>query len=386
MSMLSLMWSNLFRHKVRTFLTLFSVLIAFLLFSLLRTVAGAFDAGVDLAGVDRLVSSPKYSIIDLLPITHVREIEAVDGVDAVTFMTWFGGIYQDPRNFFPKYPVRPREYFDMFPEYDISEEHLDAFERTRTGAVAPAQLAQQYGWQVGDKIPIEGDIWSMANGSRRWEFDLVGTYTWPGSDTPPSVFLFNYDFFDEARAQSASGLVGWFMVRVSDPDRAPEIASEIDTLFQNSQNPTRTATQAEFNRQFAEQIGDIGLMMTGILSAVFFTILLLTGNTMAQALRERIPELAVLKTLGFTDAKVSMLVLGEAMLLCVLGGALGIGLAVLMSGAIKPQVEQFIAPFELTGGTIALGLGIATLLGVVVGLIPALTARRLQIVDALRAR
>ena len=386
MKALSLVWSNLFRRKVRTFLTLFSVLIAFLLFALLRTVSGAFDGGVDLAGVDRLIASPKYSIIDLLPVTHKGEMERLEGVDSVTFLTWFGGNYQDPSNFFPKFPVVPRDYFDMMTEFAISDEHLEAFERIRTSAVVPEQMAERFGWEVGDKIPIEGDIWTMRDGSRLWEFDLVGTYTWPDSDTPPSAFLFNYAFFDEARFEGAQGTVGWFMIRVADPDRAAEIATEIDALFENSTNPTRSATEAEFNRQFAEQIGDIGLMMTGILSAVFFTILLLTGNTMAQALRERVPELAVLKTFGFTDGAVSALVLAEAVVLCVLGGVLGIGLAAVMGGFMRPIVEQFVAPFEMTLTTMATGVGVAALLGLIVGLVPALTAKRLQIVDALRER
>ncbi len=384
MNKLSLVWSNLFRRKVRTFLTLFSVTIAFLLFALLRTVAGAFDGGIDVAGVDRLQVSPKYSIIDLMPVTHMSDILNVEGVESVVHTTWFGGIYQDISNFFPKFPVEPRAYFEMYPEYQIDPAQLDAFEQNRLGAVAPATLAEQYGWRVGDRIPIEGDIWFQGDGNKLWEFELVGTYTTNNEQSPLDSFLFNYQYFNEARTDQAEGLVGWFVVRVSDPDKAAEISARIDEVFENSLNPTRSATEAEALRQFANQVGDIGLMMNGILSAVFFTILLLTGNTMTQAFRERIPELAVLKTFGFTDATVAMLVLTESILLCVLGGVLGMGLAVLVSSAIAPLVEVMFASFYLEMSTLVSGLATAVLLGLVVGLVPALSAQRLQIVDALR--
>jgi putative ABC transport system permease protein len=201
---------------------------------------------------------------------------------------WFGGIYRDRSNFFPKFPVEPRAYFSLYPEYRIDPAQLAAFENTRTGAVAPAAMLEEFGWKIGDRIPIEADIWPKKGGDRRWEFELVGTYDVPGADVQPSEFLFNHAYFDEAR-QYGEGTVGWFIVRVADPERSAEIARAIDTLFENSPNATRTATEAEFARQFANQVGDIALLMTGILGAVFFTILLLTGNTMAQTLRERIP-------------------------------------------------------------------------------------------------
>ena len=289
MSAFRLLWSNLHRRPVRTYLTLFSVLIAFLLFTILRTMAGWFEgAGFD-AAANRLVTTAKYSIIESLPMSQRRQIEALPGVEAVTHQTWFGGTYQDPRNFFPKFPVAPRSYFDIYPELDIDPAQLEAFANTRTGAVASRPMLEQYGWQIGDKIPIEADIYPMRDGSRLWEFDLVGAY---GSKTDEAVqpaLLFHYDFFDEARA-FGQGSVGWWTLRIDDPDRAPEMASAIDDLFQNSLNPTKTATEDEFGRSFAAQIGDIGLMANGILGAVFFTILLLTANTMRQALMERLPE------------------------------------------------------------------------------------------------
>lgn len=391
MSLFSLVMSNLFRHKIRTFLTLFSVLVAFLLFTLLRTITGALEGDISLDGVDRLTVSPKYSIIDSLPVSHSDQIARIEGVSSVIHQSWFGGTYQDVSNFFPKFPVRPREYFEMYSEYAIDPSQLDAFERTRTGAVVPADMAERYDWKIGDKIPIIGDIWTLEETpSEPWVFDLVGTYSRADEDATSSgsiagdAFLLNYAYFDEARMEAARGAVGWFTVRISDPDNGAAIAAAIDGVFENSPDPTRSATEAEFARQFAAQIGNIGLMMNGILSAVFFTILLLTANTMTQAFRERVPELAVLKTFGFTDTTVSLLVLAESVLLCVVGGGLGIGLAAMISGSLRPTVETFISPFVLAPETVILGFVISVILGIVVGIVPAVTAKRLQIVDALR--
>ena len=384
MSNFRLVWANLHRHPVRTYLTLLSVLVAFLLFGLLRTLAIWFTAGpAEDASADRLIVTGKYAIIDLLPISQMNAILAVDDVEAVTHQTWFGGNYQDPSNFFPKFPVEPRAYFEMYPELVIEPDDLDAFQRTRTGAVVPVELVERFGWRIGDKIPIEADIWPMQDGNRIWIFDLVGTYS-TETEGLGGTFLFHYDFFDEARGY-APGTVGWWTVRITDAERAPEVGQAIDALFENSQNPTKTGTEDEFGRAFAAQIGDIGLMATGILSAVFFTVLLLTGNTMAQTLRERIPELAVLKTLGFGNNRVACYMLGESVLICTLGGILGIGLAALIAPVANTFAAQF-APgaFDMSLPVAAAGVGVAVLLGVVVGAVPAWSARRLTIADALR--
>jgi putative ABC transport system permease protein len=384
-SFLTLVWAGLFRRRTRTGLTLVSIVVAFLLFGLLRSIANAFSAGVDVAGVDRLIVQPKYSIIDPLPISHLNEIRRVPGVAMATHADWFGGFYQDHKNFFAKYPVKPDEWFAVYPEFRIDPQQLEAFETTRTSAVAPAEMAAKYGWKVGDKIPIEADIYPKKDNTRLWEFDLVGTYQAPGGGggTSQGALLFNYDYFDEAR-QFGQGQVGWFIVRVSDPAKALEIARAIDKLFENSANETKTATEAEFARQFANQIGDIGLMMGGILGAVFFTILLLTGNTMAQAFRERVPELAVMKTLGFSDVSVSLLVLAEAVLLCLVGGIVGLSIAALLAPGVATGIKDILPGFTLVWQTVAAGLCIAVVLGLAVGAVPAWTARRLRIVDALR--
>lgn len=384
MNKLGLLWANLFRRRTRTLLTLFSLLVALLLFILLRTISLVFTdgGGLSQASVDRLVVAAKYSIIDSLPISALQQIQSLEGVDAVTHAEWFGGVYQDGADFFPKFPVDPKAYFDMHPEFSIDPGHLQAFINTRTGAVAPKAIAEKYGWGIGDKIPIQGDIWGKRDGSQNWEFDLVGLYS-GADDRPPGVLLLHYDYFDEARAFDR-GNTGWFIVRLTDSGRAAEVASRIDQLFANSSDPTRTSTEAEQQRQFLQQVGDIELMMTGILGAVFFTILLLTGNTMAQSLRERVPELAVLKAVGFTDAAVSALVLGEAVLLCLLGGMLGTALALLVAVVIGPGIEQVLGAFEVQGATVAAALGLSVALGLAVGAFPAHRARRLSIIAALR--
>lgn len=382
MKLFGIIWSNLFRKKTRTVLTLLSVIVAFMLFLLLQAISDAFTAGVNLVGVDRLITSPKYSIVDSLPVSQKQQILSLPGVDAVTQQQWFGGQYQNPQNFFPKYPVVPREYFDIYSELNITPEQLDAFAETRTGAVAEAGLADRFGWQIGDIIPIQADIWPKDDGTRLWELQLVGTFTSDEGAMP--LLLFQYDYFTEAVEDFGKDQVGWWTVRLTDPDQAETVAVAIDELFENSLDPTRTATEDEFSRQFANQLGDIGFIASIIMSAVFFTILLLTANTMTQALRERIPELAVLKTLGFSDTTVSLLVLGEAVLLCVAGGLLGVLLAMLMVAGIGPALEAVLGTFSVTPAAIAKAMALALVLGLVIGSVPALIARRLTIVDALR--
>jgi putative ABC transport system permease protein len=384
MSWLSLLWAGLFRRRTRTLLTVLSVAAAFLLFACLRGILEGMTAGVDMAGVDRLITSPRYSIIDPLPISHLDRIRAVAGVEAVTHANWFGGNYQGPQNFFAKFPVDPQGWFDLYPEYRVAPDQLAAFARTRTGALAPAAMAARFGWKVGDRIPIEADIWPQKGGARLWTFDLVGTYAPAGDRDPsPDTFLINHAYFDEAR-QAGEGTVGWFIVRIADPARAAEVASAIDAAFANSAYETRTATEQEFQLQFVKQLGDIGLIVSGILGAVFFTILLLTGNTMAQAFRERIPELAVLKTLGFANGTVLALVLGEAVLLCALGAGAGLAAAALLAPVLADALQGVFPGFGLGWRTVAAGLGIAVGLGVATGIGPALSAARLTIVEALR--
>jgi putative ABC transport system permease protein len=381
---LPLLWAQLFRKKTRTILTLLSVLIAFLLFGLLQAVQVAFEAGADAADAKRLLTVARYSIIEPLPMSYQRRIEAVPGVVGVASADWFGAKYQNESNAFPVFAVDPARYLDMYSEFAIDPAQRQAFVKTRTGAVAGRRLVERFGWRVGQKLPIASEIHARTDGSLDWEFDLVGVID---SDDPAvqgntDVVLINVAYFDEARAVGR-GKTGWYIVRVAEAGQARAIAAEIDRMFANSPDETKTQPEKEFALGFAKQIGDIGAMVTRILIAVFFTILLLTGNTMAQAIRERIPELAILKTLGFSDALVTAFVLGEALLLILLGGALGMAGAVSLMPALNGATGGRFPPLFVDGLTWLLAAAVAVGLALAVGLPPAVRVARLRIVDAL---
>jgi len=382
MKYLYLIFSSLKRKKLRTSLTILSIMVAFILFGYLTAIRQAFDAGVEVAGVDRLVVRHKVSLIQLLPQSYESRMENIDGVDNAAHATWFGGIYQEPKNFFGQMPMVPEELFDMYPEYVISDEHRKAWLETRSGAIAGRGLMERFGWKVGDRIPINATVWTRKGGERTWEFDLVGIYEGAEKGTDTTQFLFRYDFFDESR-QFGQGQVGWYTVRVADPDRAAQTAEAIDAQFANSPAETRAEPEGAFLQAFANQIGDVGFIMMSIIAAVFFTILLVAGNTMAYAVRERTNELAVLKAIGFTDTSVLGLVLGESLVLTALGGGLGLGLAWLLVSAGDPTggaLPVFFIPVKyLLGGVLLIGL-----MALVAGILPALQAQRLRIADALR--
>ena len=382
MKYLYLVWSNLKRKKMRSILTILSIMVAFMLFGYLGAIRQGFSQGIDVAGVDRLIVRHKVSIIQLLPEAYESRIEQIDGVIDASHQTWFGGIYQKPSNFFAQMPVKPREYLDMYPEFLLSDEERQAWFNTRSGAVAGRGIADRFDWKVGDRIPINATIWTRKGGERTWEFDLVGIYDGAEKGTDTSQFLFRYDFFDESR-QFAQGQVGWYSVRISDPDRAAETAALIDTEFANSPYETKAEPEGAFLQGFANQIGDIGFIMMSIVAAVFFTILLVAGNTMAYAVRERTNELAVLKAIGFTDQAVLGLVLGESLALTGLGGAIGLFLAWMLVSAGDPtggSLPMFFIPVkDLVTGVVLIGL-----MALVAGILPALQAQRLRIADALR--
>jgi len=382
MKYLYLVWSNLKRKKVRTILTLLSVMVAFILFGYLAAIKQGFSQGIEVAGADRLIVRHKISIIQLLPESYESRIEQIEGVEDAVHQTWFGGVYQKPSNFFAQMPVEPDEFLEMYPEYLLSETEKQAWLSTRSGAIAGRGIADRFGWKVGDRIPINATIWLREGGELTWEFDLVGIYDGAEKGTDTSQFLFRYDFFDESR-QNGKGWVGWYSVRISDPDRAAEVALMIDQEFANSPAETKAEPEGAFVQGFANQIGNIGFIMMSIVAAVFFTILLVAGNTMAYAVRERTNELAVLKAIGFTDRGVLGLVLGESMLLTLLGGGLGLGLAwmlVSMGDPTNGALPVFYIPWrDLMAGVVLVGL-----MGLVAGILPALQAQRLQIADALR--
>ena len=384
MSSFTLISAALRRKKTRTFLTFSSVVFAFLIFGVLSMLQTAFSMGAEIANEDRLVVRHRVSLFQLLPQSYEADMEEIPGVVDAMHMTWFGGVYQDPSNFFMQSPVEPAEYLDMYPEILVSDEAKLRWIETRNGAIAGRALVERLGWEVGDRIPIQPTIWRQAGrGDDAWEFELVGVYDADVEGFDQTQFLFRYDFFDEARS-FGRGQVGWFMVRIADPDRAPEIAAAIDATFQNSAAETKSESEGAFAAGFANQVGNLGLIVTSILAAVFFTILLVAGNTMAQSVRERIGEIGLLKALGFTGARVQRLVLMESVTLVTTAGFLGMVLAVGLERVLRPALSAYFPGLFLRPEDLLIGLGLAVATGLVVGIFPARRAMRLETALALR--
>lgn len=381
MKFLPLIWAALWRKKTRTVFTLASILVAFLLFGMLQGVNAAFNATIDRANVNRLIVASAIAFTESLPYSAMAQIEQLSGVSAVSQQSWFGTYYQDPKNFVFSFPTEPARWRKVNPEYKLPDDQFETWVRTRTGAVIGIDLAKQYGWKIGDRVPLHSVIWTKAGGSSDWEFDIVGIYTSPDSPTRGNQFFFNYSYFDEARS-FGKGRVGWFVAQVQDPRQSAQVAAAIDKLFANSTDETETKTEKEFQQSFLKQIGDINFIVTRILFAVFFALLFATGSSLMQSVRERIPELAVLKTLGFTDGGVLLLVLAESLMLCVLAAALGLASA----AALFPLLKGAIGVVTLPRAVIIEGAVIAVCLALATGLLPAWRARQLNIVDALAGR
>ena len=384
-----LVWGALFRSKTRTLFTLLSVLAAFLLFGLLDSVRTAFaNASNSVAGVNRLVTFSKVSFTMALPKSLLARIQAVPGVAEVTYANWFGGIYQDPKNFFPSEAVA-ENFLDLYPEWVLSPAERDAFRHTRTGAVVGQSLADRFHWKVGDKIPLQATIFPRKDGSNGWDFDLVGIYHVkdPKLKGRENALFFNWNYFDEStRFSSGGSAVGWYVLKMSDPNQADRVAQAVDALSSDSDHETKTQSEQSFTASFVKQFADIGLIVGAIMGAVFFTLVLLTGNTMAQAVRERIPELAVLKTIGFSNPSVLGLVLAESVLLLVLGGVVGIVLAGTVIDITRSQMGNTIPLAPVDASTWLRSVGLMIAIGLIVGALPAIRGMRLRIVDALAGR
>ncbi len=382
MKFFHLIWSNLKRKKLRTILTLFSIVMAFILFSYLSAIRAGFGQGVTLGRQDRLLVRHKISIIHPLPEYYKARMERIPGVAVATYECWFGGEYQDPKNFFPQLAVVPEEFLEMYPENLLPPEQKQAWFRTRTGAIVGRKTAERFHWQVGDKIPLSSSIWGGTDGSRLWEFDIVGIFDGRDETTDTTLMFFHYDYLNERRAW-AKGEVGWFIVRVQDVSQAAEVAKLIDKEFENSSAETRTEPEGAFLNGWVKSIVDVTLIIATIMSAVFFTILLVTGNTMSQSVRERTGELGVLKAMGYTNVQVLVLVLAESCLLGLLGGGLGLGIGWLMVAQGDPT-GGLLALFFFPTRDVFIGIGFAVALGLLAGFFPALGAMRLRVADALR--
>jgi putative ABC transport system permease protein len=377
-----LVWKNLARKKVRTTLTILSIVVAFILYGLLTALNQAFTLGADIAGADRLIAIHKVSLIQSMPESYVQRVAQIEGVKTVTHATWFGGYYQDPKNMFAQFPTDAAAYFKIYPELELPAEQLKAWQANRIGAVIGAALAKRFGWKIGDRIPLVGSIYPHSNGNYHWEFEVSGVFSADDTRFDTSYMLFHYDYFDEAR-DFGKGEIGWLIFSIHNAQQASAIAQTVDAMFANSPAETKTSTEKAFAESFAKQFGDIGMITTLILSAVFFTMLLVTGNTMAQAVRERIPEMAVLKTIGFADTTMLFLVLSESVLLAAIGGAFGLGINWILLVGMASAISGFLPGLGFTAVMFVQGLGLALIFGALAGLLPAWQAKRLSIVNAL---
>ena len=383
-----LIWAALFRRKTRTFLTLASILAAFLLFGLLDGVRTSFaQLGQSAEGAQRLQTTARLSMIETLPLSLGSRIARLDNVEAVTWANWFGGAYQNPRNQLFTFAVAPN-YLNLYPEAEVDPQQLEAWKRTRTGILVGEALMRRFGWKVGQRIPLQSTIFPNSDGTLNWQFDIVGTITTrKGRDAgfTDQLILMHYEYFAESTPY-VDGEVGWYITRVSDVRRSDAVARAIDALSANSPHETKTMSEQAAMASQLKQMADIGLIVGSIMGAVFFTLLLLTGNTMAQAVRERTSELAVLKTIGFSDGAVLGMVLAESVLLVLLGGVLGLGLAAVLSPVVSAGSGGVITLPPIGWRSWLLGLGLMAGIGLLVGALPALRAMRLNIVDALAGR
>jgi putative ABC transport system permease protein len=382
---LPLLWSNLLRRKVRTVFTLLSIVVAFMLLGTLLAIRVAFSGGVTVAGVERLMMLDKVSLINTLPISYLARIRSASGVADVTHANWFGGVYQDPKNAFANLAVDPESWLRVHPELVMPSAQEHAWLADRTGALVGVDTARRFGWKIGDRVPLQGTIYRRPDG-RPWELTVDAIYDSAEKNADKTQLFFHYAYLNETVPKGAYGNdeVSWFLIKVADPRQSELVARRLDALFANSSSETKTATEKVFVSSFAAQIGDIGTIMIGIAGAVLFTILLVTGNTMAQAIRERTSELAILKTLGFSETKLFVLVLAESCLMASVGGAAGLGLSWAAITLVGDPTHGMLPPIYLPARDAAWAAGLIAALGVATGLLPAVQARRLKIVDALR--
>jgi putative ABC transport system permease protein len=376
-----LILANLFRKKVRLLLTLGSFAVALFLFAFLAVVRDAFTRGADVANASRLVTINRVSIIQPLPLSYRDKIARIPGVQAVTHNNWFGGVYQDEKNFFPQFAIDPENQRKVIPELVVPEDQWNAFLKDRQGAIVGASTAKRFGWKIGDRIPIKTTIYGSGSA---WEFIVDGIYHGQRPQDDETQFWFQWDYFQERVPERVKGRVGWYSIKLDSPDDALRVVKAIDAEFANSPYETKTDTESAFAASFVKQFGNIELLILTIGSVVFFTLLLVTGNTMAISVRERTGELAVLKAIGFKDRSVLSFVLAESLAIALCGGLLGLGLALLAIPALGAALNGLLPNLIVSKSILAAGIGFALLVGACSGLLPGIGAMRLRVVDAFR--
>ncbi len=384
MNRFTIVTTNLARNPVRTALTLLTLVVAFLLFMLLRAIASAFAGDVSPSQIVRLHVDAKYSMVDNVPIPTIGAIAAMPGIVAITPMHWFGGYYQEPRHSFAKMAVDHQTFFDVFPDITVDEATRARFMASKRGVIVADSLAREFRWRTGDAIPVVGDTWPRADGTWSWQFELAGTYTVASGSRVQPMMVMRFDYYSDAVMDWAKDFATWAVARVDPNADVDAVIASIDGRFANSADPMKAVSEDDYRRQFANQLGDMGTITTLVLIAVFFTLLLLTANVASLSFQERVPELGVLKTFGYRDLQVAALVMAEAILLCVAGAAIGVCLAFTIGPWLASTLELVMGRIELSFSDAAIALALAVLIGVIVALAPTMAARRLSIVDALR--
>lgn len=387
MSDFYLIRKNLTRNKLRLSLNSFAIFIAFLLFGVLASLKAAFDAGVELSAENRLITVNKINFTQPLPIAYVNKIRAVEGVKAAANANWFGAYYQDPQQQLVALAVDASSYLQVYEELQLTPDEEKAWLNTRSGIVVGNQLAMTKGWKLGDRVPLSSSIFSRKDGSKTWDTEIVGIFTANDPQFDTNYLLLHYKYFIETQT-FGSDWIGWVVLTTDDPKQNEAVAKAIDEQFMNSSAETETTSEKQFSKAFVEQLGDIGFIITSVVMAAFFTILLIVGNSMALSIRERTSEIAVLKTLGFRSARVFRMVLTESLLLALLGGLIGLLVArVLVNGAAQsPQLRSFLPNLVLDGETALTAIGLMLVLGLVTGILPAWRAMNLNIIEALVRR
>jgi putative ABC transport system permease protein len=375
-----LIFANLFRKKIRLVLTLGSFAVALFLFAFLGVVKDAFGRGADVAGADRLVVINRTSIINTIPLSYRDKILRIPGVTYVTHNNWFGGVYQDEKNFFPQFVIDPENQRQVVPELIVPDDQWNAFLKDRQGAIAGAATAERFHWKIGDRIPIKTTLY----GGGSWEFNLVGIYHGKRRQDDETQFWFQWDYFEEKIPDAVKGQIGWYVLRVANVDDSVRVAKTIDDEFANSPYETRTQTESAFAASWVKQFGNISFLISAIGTVVFFTLLLVTGNTMAIAVRERTSELAVLKAIGFSDIAVLFFVLAESLVIALVGGVIGLGLALVMIPVMARALNGLLPSLVLAPSILLLGLATALLVGLISGVLPGIGAMRMRVVNALR--
>jgi len=380
---LPIVWANLKRRKLRLTFTFISILMAFLMFGMLDALRTSLSGVVNVIGADRMLVQSKINMIMPMPRGHYEKIRATPGVKAAASFNWFGGVYKDAKQPIQMQATDPAEFLRVYPEVKLKPQEITAWETNRQGMIIGRILANNNGWKVGDRVPIRSQIWRKLDGSDTWQFDIVGIYSAEGGGMNQGGAFFQYAYFNES-LQFGKDQAGMIAVRVDDPSLAEAIGARIDAQFENSPNETKTATERQFVKRMLEQVGNIGAILVSVTAAVFFTMLLVTANTMAQSVSERINEIGVLKTLGFSGRTILGLVLSESLFLTVMGGLAGLGLAWLLAKLVGVAIKDYFPSFHIGASTFTVGIALMLAFGVITGAWPALTAMRLKIVDALR--